>query len=180
MSKVFDVAHSLQVYRCISAFFHAGQNAPVLLRAIALLGGAKGNVGGAEGKGQRRAENGDKLADGARCAQANDHGCLLAKSQHLFWRSLELRMEDIKCEARNTSYQNGVFSGERGGSDEGINGDNTDQTDQQKRVAMSVAVREVAELLRIFQLLASRSSLSPENEPSLETIVFPSALSTRR
>lgn len=89
-------------------------------------------------------------------------------------------MEDIKCDARNTGYQNGGLSGGCGGGNEDIDGDDNNETDQQERVAMSVAVREVAELLRIFHLLASRSLLSPEYEASLEALVFPSALSIRR
>lgn len=176
-------------------------SASVLLRTLALLAEASGHAknGVDERNGARQpggSSNRERLA-----GRSGQHGAgneeeqlrTLAGSQGLFWRRLEQRMEDIERDERGEETGGRGVEGDRGqlsrrglgvsveqyhggGRDGGGNGGGG----HGHRSAASDAVSELSELLRIFQLLATRSLLSPENSAALEALVFPAALSRRR
>lgn len=145
-----------------------------MLRTIALLGEANGDAG-VDGRVPRGTHD-ERPRKGGR----NDQSSLLAGSQQIFWGRLEQQMEIVGhhgCIAnRTTSTALCGPSTSGGGADAttNMNGETGEGA------ILSRAISELAELLRIFQLLAIRSLLSPENEMALETLVFPSALSRRR
>lgn len=134
---------------------------------------------------------------------------VLALSQRLFWRRLKRRMEEIERneDAEDQDQEKEAAEGEEGIRREGDVGSEDEETEGQAVAAAAVAAladarrqkrakqkadseEELAELLRIFQLLASHSLAMVENSPAgnasssgsvaLETLVFPTALSRRR
>ncbi|CAN0042510.1 unnamed protein product [Ectocarpus sp. 6 AP-2014] len=172
----------------------AAATAPVLLRTLALLAEATGLAknGVDEQNGARQpggSSNRERLA-----GRSGQHGAgdeeeqlrTLAGSQGLFWRRLEQRMEDIERDERGEETGGRGVAGDRGQLRRRGLGVSVEQYHggggggHGHRSAASDAVSELSELLRMFQLLATRSLLSPENSAALEALVFPAALSRRR
>ncbi|CAM9634972.1 unnamed protein product [Ectocarpus fasciculatus] len=182
----------------------AAASAPVLLRTLALLAEASGNVSNRiderDGAGQPGgSSNRERLA-----GRSGQHGAgdreeqlrTLAGSQGLFWRRLEQRMEDIERDERGEEARGrgqerdlgqlrrrglGVSVEQYHGGVGGVGGGvRSGRGDHDHRSAAPDAISELSELLRVFQLLATRSLLSPENSAALEALVFPAALSRRR
>lgn len=154
-------------------------DAPVLLRALALLGETK----------SKASHQGCGSLDQAR---------LLRSNQALFWGRLKQRMGDIEREGA----RKGAHPGQQARAtlvepscddttedktsdmeidDEVSRGDRRERTMVTEVAAKgSTAVLECAELLRVFRLLATLSLLSHEDVVTLESLIFPSALSRRR
>lgn len=172
------------------------------MRTLALLAEASGHV--ENGVDER---NGARQASGSReriARRSGQHGAgereeqlrTLAGSQGMFWRRLEQRMKDIERDERGKDTGGRGEEGDlgqlrrrglgssveqyHGGSGGGGGGGGSGRGGHSHRSAAPDAVSELSELLRIFQLLASRSLLSPDNSAALEALVFPAALSRRR
>ncbi|CAM9335263.1 unnamed protein product, partial [Ectocarpus sp. 8 AP-2014] len=169
-------------------------SAPVLLRTLALLAEASGHAknGVDDRNGARQpggSSNRERLA-----GRSGQHGAgdeeeqlrTLAGSQGLFWRRLEQRMEDIERDERGEETGGRGVEGDRGQLRRRGLGVSVEQYHggggggYGHRSAASDTISELSELLRMFQLLATRSLLSPENSAALEALVFPAALSRRR
>ncbi|CAM9942146.1 unnamed protein product, partial [Scytosiphon promiscuus] len=103
---------------------------------------------------------------------------VLAASQRIFWGRLERRMDDIERDHQEEGQEGS--GAEKGRERDRRSANGIGVTGDSRATAASEGISELSELLRLFQLLAAHSLISPEKSVDLEALVFPAALSRRR